>query len=102
MAPKFGTLEELQSLKAELQTAQRAQKPKGAPSPATAEPRAEDRTPAATGSAAAAAPGGAVDSEKLRDEIGELMREAARFLEEKEKDIGCIRSRSRSAASSSA
>ena len=87
MASKSATLEELRSLREELSTSRRARKPKGAPSPATAEPRAEDRKPAATGSAAAA-PDGAADSEKLFDEIGELMSEAARFLEDREKDIG--------------
>lgn len=87
MASKSGTLEELQSLREELSAARRARKPKGAPSPATAEPRAEDQKPGATGPAAAAAPDGAADSETPRDEISELMSEAARFLEERESDM---------------
>ena len=81
MASKSGTLEELRSLRDELLTARR---PRDAPSPATAEPRAERRKPAA----AAAGPDDAADGESARDEIGELMREAARFLEERESDMG--------------
>ena len=81
MASKSAMLEELQSLREGLSTARRARKSKGAPSPVAAEP-------APTGSVAAAAPDGAADSEKLHDQIGELMNEAARFLEEREKDIG--------------
>ena|SRR5208337_2113240 len=81
MASKSAMLEELQSLREELSTARRARKPQAAPSPAMAEP-------VPTGSMAAAAPDGAADSEKLHDQIGELMSESARFLEEREKDIG--------------
>ncbi|HME86397.1 MAG TPA: hypothetical protein VKG91_18090 [Roseiarcus sp.] len=87
MASKSATQEELQSLREELSTAGRARQPKSAPSPATAEPRAEDLK-RATGPAAAAAPDGATDSETLRDEISELMSEAVRFLEERESDMG--------------
>ncbi len=87
MASKSATLEELHSLREELSTARRARKPKGAPSPATTE-RAEDRKPASTGSAAGAASDGPADAEGPHDQIGELMSEAARFLEEREKDIG--------------
>jgi len=81
MASKSRTLQELDSLREELSTARRDRKPTGAPSPATAEP-------APTGSVAAAAPDGAADSEKLHDQIGELMSEAARFLAERESEIG--------------
>ncbi len=84
MASKPAMLEELLSLRNELSTARSAQRPRDASSAATAEPRAEDRKPAATGPAAAAAPEGAADGETPRDEIGELMSEAARFLEERE------------------
>jgi hypothetical protein len=88
MASKSLTLEELRSLREELSSARRARRPTDAPSPATAEPLAEDRNPAATGPAAPAAPDGAVDHEIPRDEISELMSEAARFLEERESDMG--------------
>src|SRR5271157_3249729 len=88
MASKSATLEELRSLKDELSTAGRAQRPRHAASPAPAEPRAEDRKPAATRPAPATAPDGAPERDKARDEIGELMREAARFLEERESDMG--------------
>ncbi len=88
MASKSGTLEELQSLREELSTAERARKLRDAPSPASAELRAEDLKRAATGPATAAAPDGATDSEALRDEISELMSEAMRFLEERERDMG--------------
>ena len=36
----------------------------------------------------APAPDGAADGETPRDEIGELMSEAARFLDERESEIG--------------
>ncbi len=88
MASKSGTLEELQSLREELSGVRRARKPKGAPSPATVEPRAEDQRPGVSGPAAAAAPDGAADRETPRDEISELMSEAARFLEERESEMG--------------
>ena len=87
MASKSAMLEELLSLRNELSTARSAQRPRDASSPATAEPRAVDRKPAAMGPAAAA-PDGAADSETPRDEIGELMSEAARFLEERESEMG--------------
>ncbi len=88
MASKSAMLEELQSLRNELSTARWAQRPRDSSSPATAEPRAEDQKLAATGPAAVAAPDAAANSEKERDEIGELMNEAARFLEERESEIG--------------
>ena len=84
MASKSATPEELRSLREELSTAGRAQRPKDAPSPATAEPRTEHQKPAATGPG----PDGAAERERARDEIGELMREAATFLEERESDMG--------------
>ena len=87
MASKSATLEELQSLREELSSAERARQPKSAPSLAAAEPRAEDLKHAAE-PAAAAAPDGATDSETRRDEISELMSEAVRFLEERESDMG--------------
>ncbi len=88
MASKPAMLEELLSLRNELSTARSAQRPRDASSPAAAEPRAEDRKPAARGPVAAAAPDGAADGQTPRDEIGELMSEAARFLEERESEIG--------------
>src|SRR5208337_3015057 len=88
MASKSAMLEELQSLREGLSTARWAQRPRDPSSPATAEPRAEDQKLAATGPAPAAAPDAAANSDKERDEIGELMSEAARFLEERESEIG--------------
>ena len=87
MASKSATLEELRSLREELSTARRVRKPTGAPAPSTAERPAADREPAAMAPAAAAAPKDAADSEKPRDELGELMSEAVRFLEERESDL---------------
>jgi len=87
MASKSTTLEELQSLRRELSAAQQGRTSRGAPSPPTDEASAEDRRLAPTGPAAPAAHDDAASSEKPADNIGELMTEAARFLEERDGEM---------------
>ena len=84
MASKSETIEELKSLREELS------KPRGARALGDAAPTAalgeERRVPASAAPQPPAGPDGAADREKLRNEIGDLMNEAVRFLEDQESD----------------
>jgi hypothetical protein len=84
MASKSETIEELKSLKEELSTHRAARKSwDAAPSAAVGDERGG---PASTAPGPSAGPDGAAGGEKLRHEIGDLMNEAVRFLEDQESD----------------
>ena len=89
MTSNSQTFRELQSLREELSGARRERSSPGAPPRSVAQPAAGCTEPSANGSegVAASPPTGAVERDRLGEEIGDLMNELTEFFEDAEKNI---------------